>query len=305
MLVPLDSTADGQQHADVEVLHRPPRAGTGRVTSPFDPRWWVTGVGVRGPEPGGGQRPVAVNWLDTWTDLTTWWIEPAVSVAESWRVRHDQLLAQLVGGIASRFGGRPVDVEVRGHRVRAILDSLSLLPRRAGSYELRVDATDAVVEGLQVDRVDAVVRSVRLEPGRNPKLVGTGVEVTGAATLSSLVEWIDDRVSGWSLTVDGDGNVLAQHDRSDVKLVVEPWVRDGALHLEARMVRWRRLRARVPRWLRLERVHRLEIGPGWTLAEADRTGDGVRFRFTGDVITHELHLPDIREAILRGTRLVS
>ncbi|MEJ7584086.1 MAG: hypothetical protein WKF43_08350 [Acidimicrobiales bacterium] len=138
----------------------------------------------------------------------------------------------------------------------------------------------------------------------NPRLVGKDVEVTGKATLVALVAWIGDRVSGWSLRVDED-KVLAHHVRSDVTVEVEPWVRDDDLHLEARMVRWRRWRVRVPRWLRLERVHRLHLGPGWTLAGAERTSDGVRLRLTGDVLTHELHLPGIRDAILRGTRLVS
>ncbi|MEJ7584085.1 MAG: hypothetical protein WKF43_08345 [Acidimicrobiales bacterium] len=117
------------------------------MTSPFDPRWWLTGVGARKPDPGGEPPSIYATWLDAWTDLTTWWVEPAVSAAESWRAMPEQVLAQLVEGIASRFGGRSVDVEVRGHRVRAVLDSLSLLPRRAGSYELRLDVTNAVVEG--------------------------------------------------------------------------------------------------------------------------------------------------------------
>lgn len=273
------------------------------MTSPFDPRSWLPpGLpGIPGLTPpragaGGGER----SWLDSWMDMTTWWIAPVTAAAGA--MRPEQLLAQLVDGIATRFAGQRIVVSIDGRAVPARLDSLRLL-RRDDRFEVRVDVREVEVQGVRVDELSAVARSVSIDPGVSTTIVARRVETTGRASLEDLVRWIDGRTDDWRLRLDPHGRVIATHVRRSVDIVVEPVVRDGVAFLEMREVGRGRWHVPVPAWLRLERTIDLQLHEGWTLVEARRSGDLVHFRLSCDELTHGFNPATLRDAILRGDTL--
>lgn len=262
------------------------------MTSPFDRLPRLPGFRLGGLD----ER----SWFDAWADLTTWWVEPAVAAVQMFPAQAEELLAQLIDGIAARFGGSRVDVMIRSHRVVATLDSLRMF-RRRDRRELRIDLSDAEVAGLPFESLD-IAASVRLEPGVEPTFVASDIEVNGRSPLSPLVAWLDGRSREWSLDVHGD-EVLARRRASETTFIVAPVVRMNTVHLELRGVRWRGLHVPLPRWLRLERSYALGLEPGWSLVETGREGSHVRFRMQGREIEQRLDAKHLRDAIVRGAQL--
>jgi hypothetical protein len=272
------------------------------MTSPFDPRSWLPpGLpGIPGITParpaGAGER----SWLDTWMDMTTWWIAPVTAAAGA--MRPEQLLAQLIDGIATRFAGQRIVVSIDGRAVPALLDSLRLL-RRDDRFEVRVDVREVEVQGVRVDELSAVARSVSIDPGLETTIVARRIETSGTASLEDLVAWMDARTDEWTLRLDVHGRVRATHVARSVDVVVEPSVRDGVAYLEIREVGRKRWHVPVPAWLRLERTIDLTLADGWTLVEARRAGDRVHFRLRCDELSHGVNPAGLRDAILRGDTL--
>ncbi len=240
------------------------------------------------------------SWLDAWVDLTTWWVEPAVAAAQRFPAQAEELLAQMIDGVVARFGGERVDLTIRGQQVVATLDSMRLL-RRRDRRELRIDLSDVDAAGVLFDTL-GIVASVRLEPGVQPTFVATGIAVEGCAPLEPVIAWIDDRIGEWLLEV-SDHQIIARRGGSEATFVVEPFVRDDTVRLELRGVRWRKFAIGLPRWLRIERAFPVAMAPGWSLREARRDGDRVRFRLRGREVEQRLDAPRLREAIVRGAQL--
>ncbi|CAN5680162.1 hypothetical protein BH24ACT4_BH24ACT4_09830 [soil metagenome] len=90
------------------------------MTSPFDPRSWL-------PRSAGGPDPRSV--VDAWADMTSWWLQPASTLAGTLAHPSEQMLAQMVSGLMTTFGGQRMDLRVRGHRVSGSLESVVLVPR--------------------------------------------------------------------------------------------------------------------------------------------------------------------------------
>jgi len=272
------------------------------MTSPFDPRSWLPpGLpGIPGLVP---PRPAAAgerSWLDAWMDMTTWWVAPVTAAAGA--MRPEQLLAQLIDGIATRFAGQRIVLSIDGRSVPARLDSLRML-RRDDRFEVRVDVREVEVQGVHVEELSAVARSVSIDPGVSTTIVARRIETTGTASLADLVTWIDARTDEWTLSLDVHGRVRATHVERAIDIVVEPTVRDGVAYLEIREVGRKRWHVPVPTWLRLERTIDLELADGWTLVEARRAGDRVHFRLSCDELTHGVNPASLRDAIMRGDTL--
>ncbi len=234
--------------------------------------------------------------------MTTWWIEPATALATKLPHPPEQMLAQLVSGLTATFRDRRVDLRVRGHEVSASLESLFLAPR-PGRGDLTAELTDVEVDALAVDRLSVRARSVQMLPGRQATLAAEEVEVRGTARVQALVGWLDQRVAGWTLALDDQGRVVGRRRPGDPMLVADAQVLDGTLVLELRAVRWRTLQVRIPRWLRLERRLPVPLGDGWTIAEATRSGDRVRFRLLREGFREPVSAARLREAMLAGGTL--
>jgi hypothetical protein len=241
------------------------------------------------------------EWLDAWIDLTTWWVEPARSAAQSLPAQADQVLAQLIEGLTTRFGGGRIDVTVRGRRVRAALDGLRLLRRTAGR-ELRIDLSDGHLDDLPFGHLALVAQSVRIEAGLEPALVVHDIDIEGRAPLQPVIEWLGGYVDGWVLDLRA-GEVVARSERAEVAFVVEPSVADGVLRLDIRALHWRRVRLGIPRWLRFERTVPIALHPSWSLLEASRAADVVRFRVRGADVEHRLSARSLRDAVMHGGRI--
>ncbi|CAN5679971.1 hypothetical protein BH24ACT4_BH24ACT4_09820 [soil metagenome] len=140
-------------------------------------------------------------------------------------------------------------------------------------------------------------------PGRQVTLQAEEVEVRGTAPLDVLVGWLDQRVAGWSLEIDDQGRVVARRRPGDPTLVADAQVVDGTLVLELRAVRWRAFHLRIPHWLRLERRVPVPLGDGWTISEATRSGDRVRFDLVREGFREPVSAARLREAMLAGGTL--
>jgi hypothetical protein len=258
------------------------------MASPLDPRSWFADP----RRSAGADR----TWLDAWFDLTTWWVDPALSATQPLGMRPDQLLAQLIDGIARRFEGQRVDVDVRGRRVRAVLDGIRLTRRDARS-ELSVDLAAVDVDGVRAARLELRARSVRVGPGATTTFVADDIDVDGELELRDAVAMVDERVPDWSLDVDADDEVVASQPRRRLAVHVEPTAHAGELRLEVRSIELRGFHVSVPRWLRLERSFAVPLEPGWTLTEAAAEGARVRFRLHGEGVREDLDLRQLRDAI--------
>jgi len=275
------------------------------MTSPFDPRTWLPGLSGLPGLP--GQRATGDperSWLEAWSELTTWWTAPLAAATDAMTdaMRPEQLLAQLIDGIATRFSGKRIVISVGGRRVPAMLDSLRLF-HRDERFEVRLDLRDVEVQGVHFDEISAVARSVSISPGTQPTIVARDIETEGSASLADLVRWLDERTHTWTLTIDRDGDVVARHVDKSVAFVVEPSVRNGEAFLELRQAAWSRLRVPVPRWLRLERRVDLDLEGDWSLMEARRSDTNMHFRLRRDQIVHSVHPARLRDAVMRGEML--
>jgi hypothetical protein len=241
------------------------------------------------------------SWLGAWIDLTTWWVEPARAAAQSLPAQADQLLSQLIEGVATRFGGGRIDVIVQGRRIEASLDALRL-QRRDNRRVLRIDLSDGVFDGIAFDDLTLLAYTVRVDVGLEPTLVVGDLELQGRAALGPLVAWVDRYLPAWRLVVDGDA-IVARHGARDVSYLVEPHVRDDEVHFELRAAQWRGRRVRIPSWLRLERTVALQMPSGWSLVDAVRREHTVTLVIRAQEVEQRLRASSLRDAVMSGGRL--
>jgi len=223
-------------------------------------------------------------------------------MAHSLSAQPVELLVQLVDGMATRFGGHPIDLTLAGRPVHARLDGLGLT-RFADRNELRLDVRAVDADPLVFDELDVVARSIRIEPGLPAKAVATDIDVVGRAPLPAIVAWADQNVDEWQLEVDND-NIVARHHHRPLTFVVDASARNDIITLEIRNARWRGLRAPVPRWLRIERRIELPHNAGWTLVDARVDSATVEFRIHIDEIVQRFDVGTFRDAIVHGSRLI-
>jgi hypothetical protein len=236
--------------------------------------------------------------------MTTWWMEPAARAgAQVLSYGPERILVEIVDGVVQRFGDGSIEFSARGRSGRAQLDWLRLITRK-GRHEAHLQLSDVDFGGFAFDHLAAVVESVRITSGRQPRLTLDDVRISGRVPLAAVAGWVSDRGTDWVITVDDRGAVLARHRSRDVTAEVELTVDHDRLEMELRALRWRRHRLPVPSWLRLRRtVTTLELAPGVTVAEAHRRGQWVDFVLGVDSIDQTFELAQLRDAILHGGRI--
>jgi hypothetical protein len=251
-------------------------------------------------EPVRGER----SWLDTWVNITTWWMEPAARAgAQVLSYGPERILVEIVDGVVQRFGDGSIEFSAGERSGKANLDWLRLITRR-GRHEAHLQLSDLEFDGFAFDHLSAVVDSVQIISGRHPRLTLDDIRVSGRSLLSVVVGWINDRTADWAITVEEAGTVVARHRVRDVTAEVELSVDHDRVEMELRAVRWRRHRVAVPPWLRLRRtIATLELPPGVTVVEARRHGPWFDFDLHVDSIGRTFELAQLRDAILRGGRI--
>jgi hypothetical protein len=245
------------------------------------------------------------EFVDRWVEATSWWVEPVTrsSAVLRERMAPERLLADLVDGILGRFGGQRLELVLRGHPVRGLLESLRVAH---GDRELGVVADLADVEwsGPTLNQLQARARGVRLAPGLPGEVGVSAVDVQGRTDLDRIVRWVEGRTGPWSVELDADGRLHAERDGRPFRLTADPSYADGALELELRAVRWRTVEVRVPRWLRLRQAQPLpDLPDGIEVIDAHRVGDEVRFSLAVAAMTAPLDLGRLRDSIVRGAAL--
>lgn len=266
---------------------------------PPDSGHWLAG--------GGRTVPTEAMWPDAWRDATLWWLRREREAGEAWEQLGEKLLVELVEGLARRFEGEQVELSLRGRPMGATLDEIALR-RRGPRWEVRVELRELGWDGLKIEALSAVVRSVRLEPPPASSLIASGAEIAGRTSIEGVVAWLDGRVPGWKVGTDAHGRVQVRRRlsrlRSSICLHLEPVVYHGVLTLELRAFRLGSLRVPIPSWLRVTREVPLPaLGGGVSVAEARRRDHAVDFHLTVSSVSERLEVDQLREAILRGSRV--
>jgi hypothetical protein len=254
----------------------------------------------RSSEPPRGER----SWLDSWVNVTTWWMEPAARAgAQVLAYGPERVLVEIVDGVVQRFGDGSIEFSAGGRSGKANLDWLRLITRK-GRHEAHLQLSDLEFDGFAFDHLSAVVDSAQIISGRQPRLTLDDIRVTGRSLLTVVVGWISDRTVDWAIAVEDPGTVVARHRVRHVTAEVELSVDHDRVQMELRAVRWRRHRVSVPLWLRLRRtITTLELPPGVTVVEARRRGPWVDFDLHVDSIGRTFELAQLRDTILRGGRI--
>ena len=215
----------------------------------------------------------------------------------------ERILVELIDALVQRFGDGSMEFSARGRSGKADLDWLRLLTRK-GRHEVHLQLTDVEFDGFAFDRLTAVVQSVEVTPGRQPRLTLDDIQISGRSPLVSLVPWIGDRTGDWIMAVDDAGAVTARHRSHDVTVEVQLSVDDDRVQMELRAVRWRRGRVSLPGWLRLRRtVATLNLAPGVTVVEARGRGQSVDFDVRVESIQQTFELAQLRDAVRAGGRI--
>jgi hypothetical protein len=264
------------------------------MVSPIDPStWW----------PWSSREPSEQGWLDAWLDLTTWWVEPALNIANRAR-RPDAraLLVQIVEGLSRRFESQRFDAIVRTTPVSGVLESIRLL--RTRGVEARLDLRDMRIADLVLERVSASVPSVVLQVAREVRLSASSPTVQLRISLTELLRWLKPRLPDeWSARLDDRGEVWAKHTSRDVEVQVEPALHGDDIELEVRAVRIRGRVVHVPRWFRPARTITPPLPEGVHLLGAFISGDHVDATLKLRPLDERVDLAQLREAVARRQAL--
>lgn len=211
----------------------------------------------------------------------------------------ERLLVGLIDSLRSRFEGRQIEPVLGGARVRAVLESIRL-PRPGARYDARVELRNVDGDRWRFDTLSIAADSVRIESFPLPEFTASGITVIGSAAIDTLVAWLDERVTPWHLSVDGDGRAVARRRGRGPRMTIEPVVDHDAFEVELVALRWGKMRLSPPRWLRLTRRFRVAPLPlGMSIVEARRRGRGVEFRLAVASVSRNIDAALVREAILR------
>jgi hypothetical protein len=239
----------------------------------------------------------ATAWGEMWLDATKWWAGALADGARAWPEANGRLLAELAEGVARRFRGRRIDIEVGGRQVRAILDSIRV-ERRDDRYGARVQLSDVDWDGLLFEQLSIVATAVALTPPPSVAVMASGLELEGRSSLAPLVAWLDRGLPQWDLAVAENGLIEADRPRGARRYLLEQVVVDGELDVELRGVRWGSVPLRLPAWLRVTRKVPLPALPeGVSISEARRHGADIDLRVSVSAISRRLEPGFLREVL--------
>jgi len=264
------------------------------MASPFDPTtWW----------PWAPRKASDQSWLDSWLDLTTWWVEPAKTMAERARRTDPRVvLLEIVEGISRQFESQRFDAVVRSTPVSGVLESIRLV--RSETVDARVELRDVTIADFAIDRISANVPSVDLQLGRDVRLSADRPTVQLHIRLRELVEWARSSVPEvWTLRLDHADHLWADHRTRPVRLRLDPELRGETVELTVRAVRLWDHTFRLPRWLRPTRTVTPPLPGGVTLIGAFTSGAHVDATIELQPLDERIDLAQLRNAVARRQTL--
>jgi len=264
------------------------------VASPFDlTTWW----------PWGPRKTSDQNWLDAWLALTTWWVEPAKTMAERARRTDPRVvLLEIVEGISRQFESQRFEAVVRSTPVSGILESIRIV--RGETVEARVELRDVRIADFSIERVSANVPSVGLQITRDVRLTADRPTVQLRIALCELLEWAKPNVPDiWSLRLDHANHLWATHQTRPVELRLEPELRGEIVELAVTAVRLWDHTFRLPRWLRPTRTVIPPLPSGVQLVGAFTSGAHVDATIELEPLDERIDLAQLRNAVARRQTL--
>ena len=264
------------------------------MASPFDPTtWW----------PWGPRQASDQTWLDTWLDLTTWWVEPAKSMAERARRTDPRVvLLEIVEGISRQFESQHFDAVVRSTPVSGILESIRLV--RGETVDARVELRNVKIGDLSVARISANVPSVGLQIGRDVRLSADRPMVQLHIEARELLDWLRPNVPDiWSIRLDHADHLWATHRTRPVELRLEPELHGDIVELAVRRIRVWDHTFRLPRWLRPSRTIEPPLPDGMQLIGAFVSGAYVDATIELQPLDERIDLAQLRNAVARRQTL--
>jgi hypothetical protein len=241
--------------------------------------------------------------LDTWLDLTTWWVEPAKNMADRARRADPRVvLVEMIEGISRQFESQRFDAVVRSTPVSGILESIRLV--RTETVDARVELRDVKIADFTIERVTANVPSVGLQITRDVRLSAAGPTVQLHIDVRELLEWLRPNVPDiWSLRLDHADHLWAKHVTRPVEVRVEPELRDENIELRVRAVRLWGHTFRLPRWLRPTRTVTPPLPDGMQLVGAFTSGAHVDATIELQPLDERIDLAQLRNAVARRQTL--
>jgi hypothetical protein len=192
---------------------------------------------------------------------------------------HERTSADVMAMLATRLEGQRLGLPVDGRRLEGLVHSIGV-HGSAEPHQIRIVLREVDYDGWHLDPVAIAADEVRMGSAPAANLTAFGLRIDGRAPLRSLLARLNRQLKGWSLAVGPDRRVVARNVRCpELRLSVEPSVRDHRVEVELCGVRWRRVHLNLPTWLRLRRIVELPPLPlGVVVVDARRRGDAVDLR---------------------------
>jgi hypothetical protein len=264
------------------------------MSSYFDPKSWSP---VRAAELGR-------SWIDQWLSTTASWVDPVATLGAGTvtALLPDVVMTVLSDGILSRFGGQRIELTLYGHTVTALLKSLRV--RRQGAlFQSKIELVEVDWDGFPVDALTFVANGVRLVPGVPTRAEAAQIDLEGALSTATLLEWLTSHELDWDLDVTDDGLIRARHPRRKLTAIVDASIVDDLLRIDVQRARW--LGVPLPAQLLTSRAVPLSPLPNDArIVRASRDDHIVRFTLDIPTMAGSLDLTQIRNAIVAGTALI-
>jgi hypothetical protein len=203
---------------------------------------------------------------------------------------HERTSADVIAMLATRFEGRRLRLPIDGRRLEGLVHWIGV---QGEPHQIRMELRDVDYDGWHLDPVAIAADEVRMRSSPAANLTAFGLRIDGRAPLQPLMARLNRQLKDWSLAVGADGRIEARNVRCpELRLTIEPAVRDHRVDVELRGVRWRRVRLNLPTWLRLRRIVALPALPlGVVVVDARRRGDAANLRLTVPSVSKNLSQP--------------
>jgi hypothetical protein len=160
---------------------------------------------------------------------------------------HERTSADVIAVLATSLEGRRLSLPIDGRRLEGLVHWIGV-QGSAEPHQIRMQLREVDYDGWRLDPVAIAADEVRMRSSPAANLTAFGLRIDGRAPLRSLIARLDRQLKDWSLAVGPDGRVEARNVRCpELRLTVEPSVRDHRVDLELRGVRWRRVHLNLPR----------------------------------------------------------
>lgn len=222
-------------------------------------------------------------------DAARWWGGALANGAVAARDENERLLGGAAERLVGRFRGRIVELELGGERVRGTFESLRLRSGEPGQAILVL--RDVRWRGFVIDSLGVLAERAAIAPLPDLGLAVSGVRLRARLGAAALLARAGQELPRWRLEPSDRGQVEARSASGCWRFVLEPVRLAPECTVELRELCWRRLRLRVPHWLRLSRrVPLPELPAGLGVIDARWSHAGIELVLSVPPIIRQLRL---------------